>query len=70
MFHDALAHLERQVEAGKTGVGLLETLHDTERVEVVVEALAEAAHLAVEFLFARVGEGWVAMSRARARAFG
>ena len=60
MLHDAFAHFERQVQPGKAGVALLEALHDAQSVQVVVEAVAEALHLAVEFFFAGVREGRMA----------
>ena len=56
MLDDALAHFERQIQPGKTRVALLEILDDAQRVQVVVEALAESPHFAVERLFARVRE--------------
>ena len=56
MLDDALTHLERQVQPGETRVALLETLDDAQRVEVMVEALAESPHLTIERLFARVRE--------------
>jgi len=38
---------------------LLAAVHDSERVEVMVEAIAVSPHLAIEFFFAGVGERWM-----------
>jgi hypothetical protein len=59
MFDDALSQLEREVEAGESGVPLFEMLHDAQRVQVVIEPIAEPLHLAVQFLLAGVRERWV-----------
>ncbi len=56
VLHDALPHLESQVQAGKARITLLETLHDPQRVQIVVEAVAETSHQPVELLFARMRE--------------
>ena len=56
MLHDALAHLERQVQPTKTRVAVLEVVHDAQRMQVVVERIAVAAHLAVEHFLAGVAE--------------
>ena len=60
MLDDPFAHFEGQVQSGKTGVALLEGLHDAQGVQVMVEALSVARHLAVEFLLAGVREWRVA----------
>ena len=56
MFDDPLADFEAQVQSGKPRVALLEALHDPQRVQIVVEALAEALHFAVQRLLAGMGE--------------
>ena len=56
MLDDAFADLEGQVQSGKPGVALLEALHNAQRVQVVVEAVAEALHLAVQRLLAGMRE--------------
>ena len=60
MLGHAFADLERQVQAGKARIALLELLDDAQRVDVVIEVVAEAVHLAVQLLFAGVGEGRMA----------
>ena len=60
VFDHPLAHFERQVQPGEAGVALLEALHDAQGVQVMVETLSEARHLAVELLLAGVGERRVA----------
>jgi hypothetical protein len=54
---NALADFESEVQAGKTGVTLLKAFHNAHCVQVVVEARAEALHLAVQSLLAGVREG-------------
>ncbi len=57
MLDYALAHFESEIQAGKPRVALLELFDDAEGVEVVIELLAEARHLAIEFLLAGMGKG-------------
>jgi hypothetical protein len=57
MFDDPLANLERKVQSGKARVWMLERFDDAQRVPIMLEVFAEAAHQAVELLFARVSEG-------------
>jgi hypothetical protein len=40
MFNDAFAHTQREIEAAMGRVALLEVFHDTQRVDVVIEAEA------------------------------
>lgn len=56
MFGHAFADFERQIQAGKAGITLLELLDNAQRVNVVIEAVAETAHLPVQFLFTGVRE--------------
>jgi len=60
MLDDAFAQFERKVQAGEFEVAVLELLHDTQGVEIVVETAAVHAHEFVEFTFASVTERWVA----------
>ena len=60
MLHDALAHFEGQVQSGEARVAVFEGLDDAQGVKIVIEALAEAAHLAVQFVFAGMREGRMA----------
>src|SRR5579859_1951220 len=60
MLGHAFADFEREVEAGKAGIALLKFLNDAKSVEVVVEAVAETAHLAVQLVLAGMREGRVA----------
>jgi len=57
---DAFAYGEGEVEAGESGVALLEAGDDAEGVEVVVEAEAVDTEGGVEGLFSGVAEGRVA----------
>ena len=70
MLDDALAHFERQVQARETRVAVLEGLDDAESVEVVIEAIAEAAHLPVQLVFTGVGKGRMADVMAEREGFG
>lgn len=70
MLDDSFPHLEGEVQAGETGITLFETLHDAEGVNVVIEDIAEALHLAVEFLLAGVAEGRVAEVVGEGESFG
>src|SRR5438270_479742 len=56
MLDNAFAHLKCEIQAGEAGVAVLEMLHNSERMEVVIEALSKAAHLPVQLLFSGVGE--------------
>ncbi len=51
MLDDALAHFEGQVQAGKAGVAALERFDDAQGVKIMIEAIAEAAHLAIQLVF-------------------
>ena len=55
MLEDALAHLEREIQAGELGVALLELVDDAQRLQVVLES-AELAHAVVERVLAGVAE--------------
>ncbi len=57
VLHDAFADGERQVEAAKGGIALLEPGDDTQGVEIVVEGEAVSPKGAVESLFAGVAKG-------------
>src|SRR5882724_7977605 len=56
MLDDAFPDLECQVEPRKTGIAVLEPLDDSERMDIVVEAVPIGAHEAVELSLAGVGE--------------
>src|SRR6202035_984625 len=56
MFGHAFTHLEGQIQAREASVALLEFLDDSERMNVVIEPLAEAAHLPVQLLFSGVSK--------------
>jgi hypothetical protein len=70
MLGHAFAHFESQVQSRKPGVALLETLHDAHGVQVVVEARAEALHLAIQLLLAGVREGRMADVVGQRQGFG
>ncbi len=60
MFDDSFADFESEIEARKIQVALLKMFDDVERVQIVIEALAEFAQAQVELLFAGVAEGRMA----------
>ena len=70
MLDDALADFERQVQAGKASVALLEYLDDAQRVEIVIEAVAKLPHLPVQLFLAGVREGRMANVVAQGQRFG
>ena len=49
---DAFANFESQIQAWKIEISLLELLHDSQRMQVVIEAVAVIAHQFVEAHFA------------------
>ena len=59
MLEDSFARLEREVQAGKLRVALLELVDDAQRLQVVLEA-AVLAHAFVERVLAGVAERRVA----------
>ena len=70
MLGDSLASLEGQVQPGKSGIALLEGFDDAERVQIMVEAIAEALHLAVQLILAGVREGRMPNVVAEGQGFG
>src|SRR5262245_50971888 len=56
---DALADLERQVQAGKGRISLFELLHNAQRVKIVIKRKPVFAHLVVKRLLPGVTEGWM-----------
>ena len=66
VLEDALAHFEREVEAGKLGVALLEFVHHAQRLQVVLEP-AELAHAVVQRVLAGVAERACGRGRAPGR---
>ena len=56
VLNDSFAHLESEIQAGKSRVALLEVLDDAEGVQIVVEAVAEPLHLPVQFFFTGMRE--------------
>ena len=56
MFDDPFADFEAQIQSGKTGVALFEAFDNSQSVQVVVEAFAEALHFAVQRLLSGVSE--------------
>jgi hypothetical protein len=53
---DALAHLERKVQPGMRDVTPLKAFHDSQRVQVVVEAQSVLLHKGIQRLFAGMSE--------------
>src|SRR5215469_16603384 len=60
MLDDSFAHLKGQVQSRKIGIAVLELLHDVERMEVVVKALAVLVHGRIQSLLAGVAKRRVA----------
>jgi hypothetical protein len=56
MLDHAFADFESEVQAGKPGVPLLETFHDSQSMQIVIEAFAETLHPAIQFLLACMGK--------------
>ena len=56
MLYHPFTNLKGQVQSGEHGIGTFKALHNTQRMKVMVERIAEALHLAVEFFFPRVGK--------------
>ena len=59
VFDHAFPNRKREVETREPRVPLLKTLHDAQRMNVVVEIVSERSHLMVQLLFPRVSEGRV-----------
>ena len=55
---------------GNRGIRILEKLDDAERLQIVIETIAETAHQAVELGFARVAEGRMADVMRQREGFG
>src|ERR1700683_4254585 len=53
---DAFAHYEREIQAAKSGIALLEIFHNAQGVQVVIEKQTVGAHGGIQRLFARVAE--------------
>ena len=60
VFDDSFAHLKSQIQTGKTGISLLEVLHDAQRMKIVIESVAELLHLAVKLFFSGMRKGRMA----------
>src|SRR5581483_313862 len=60
MFDDALAHFEREIQAGKRGIALFEILDDPEGMEIVVERQTVIAHYGVESFLSCMSKGRMA----------
>ena len=70
MLDDALAYFEGQVQAGKAGIAALERFDDPQGVKIMIEAIAKAAHLAIQLVFAGVRERRMADVVAQRQSFG
>src|SRR5689334_12912354 len=60
MLGDALTDFKRQVQPREARVAAFKRFHDAQRLQIVIEAIAEAAHQAIQFLFAGMAEGRMA----------
>jgi len=67
---DSLTDFEREIQPGKPCVVVLELLNNPQRVEVVIESIAEPPHLAIQFSFARVCERRMAEIMCQRKCFG
>jgi hypothetical protein len=56
VLHDPLAHFKRQVQPGKFRIAMLELLHRSQRVQVVVKLVAMFLHGRVQNALARMAE--------------
>ena len=70
MLDDALADFKGQVQAGKPRVAVFEQFDDAQGVKIMVEAIAKAAHLAIQLVFARMRERRMADVVAKRKSFG
>src|SRR5258708_24590855 len=70
MFRDAFPDLKSQIQSWKARIAMLERFDDTQCMQIVIEAVAEAPHLAIQFFFAGVGEGRMAHVMAQRQGFG
>src|SRR5580765_8923814 len=59
MFDDAFANFKRQIESGKIQITLLELLDDSQRLQIMVEAVSMRTQQFIELALARVAEGRV-----------
>ena len=60
MLDDSFAHLESKIQAREIEIALLELLDDSQRVKIVIEAVAILAHARVELLLAGMAKRRVA----------
>src|SRR5207244_3372692 len=70
MFDDPFADFECQVQARKASVALLERLDDAQRMQIVIETVAEAPHLEIELFLAGVRERRMADIMRQSERFG
>src|ERR1039457_453214 len=70
MLDHAFADFKAQIQPGKSGVTLFEALDDPEGVQVVVESLAEARHLAIQRFLSGMGERGVPDIVGQSQGFG
>ena len=70
MFDDPFTDFETEVQSREAGVTLFEAFDDPQRVQVVLESLAETLHLDVQRLLARMGERRVPDVMGQGQCFG
>src|ERR1700722_17305046 len=56
MFDDSFANFKRQIEAWKIQITLLELLDESQRLQIVIEAVAMRPQQFIKFALARVAE--------------
>jgi hypothetical protein len=56
MLDNSFAHFERQIQAAKSRVALLEVFHNAQSMKIVVEEESVLAHRGIESFFSRVSE--------------
>jgi hypothetical protein len=59
MLYDSFAHFKGEIQPLEFDVALFEVLHNSQRLQVVIEPASIAAHQFIELSFPCVAEGWV-----------
>ena len=70
MLDDAFAHLECQIQSSKSGIPHFEIFDNPQGMQIVIEAVAEPLHLAVQLVFPGVREGRMADIVGQGQRFG
>lgn len=70
MLNDSFPNFECEIESGKPRIALLESLNNSQRVKIVIEAVVKAAHLSIEFAFTSVAKRRMPDIMAKRQGFG